>query len=258
MNARTTLVASLAGLALAGLGSAASAAVMPVNWLNYSPTAFGNTPANNALYNLPGLGLVNVSYTNDPVFTTARLDQTALLGNGSVTSGPDTYTWGNYESFARTHTQPTPLNMSWTITYTFPSTVSAGQIVLGVSGLGRRDPLPGESAAACITTATVLQNGTYFGDFSNGGNYGPTQFTPAAGTFSMTNSVTGAGGADPWWNTPLAIVRINDAMSSLTVHFDQTAGDGVGVNIGYVVPAPGAGATLACAGMLLSRRRRSA
>lgn len=49
---------------------------------------------------------------------------------------------------------------------------------------------------------------------------------------ARTRRVTGAGGVDPHWNTPLGVVRIDDPVSSLTVIFNQLRGDGVGVNIG--------------------------
>ena len=125
------------------------------------------------------------------------------------------------------------------MTYTFSNTIPGGTIVLGVQGLGRRNPNPGENPADCITSALVNQNGTYFGDWTGGGNYGATSFSAGAGTFSMVNSVSGPGGQDPWWNTGLAVVRIDDSVTSLTVNFRQTAGDGIGVNIGAIVPEPG-------------------
>lgn len=259
MSARITRVAgvSVAGLVLSGVAPGALAAVNTINWMTYAPVLYGNQPPSNFGYTLPGVGLVNVTYTSNPAFTTARLDQTTSLGNGSLVYGPDTYQWGNYESFARVHAAQSPLNIPWSITSTFPSTVSAGEIVLGVSGLGRRDPNPGENAADCITTCSVLQNGTFFGDYGSG-NWGPTNFVGAAGSFTMTNSVSGAGGADPWWNTPLAVTRIDDVMNALTVNFTQTSGDGIGVNIGVIVPSPGAAAFApVCALAALRRRRRA-
>lgn len=62
---------------------------------------------------------------------------------------------------------------------------------------------------------------------------GASQFTGGAGTFSVQNSVTGAGGANPWWNTQLGVVRIDDAVSSLTVNQSLIRGDGIGFNIGF-------------------------
>ena len=62
---------------------------------------------------------------------------------------------------------------------------------------------------------------------------GASQFTGGAGTFSVQNSVTNAGGINPWWNTQLGVVRIDDAVSSITVYQSQIRGDGIGVNVGF-------------------------
>ena len=115
---------------------------------------------------------------------------------------------------------------------------------------------PTHTPGATTSTATVLQNGTFLGDFTNGNNWGATQFTSSAGMFSMQNSQVGNGGADPWWNTGLGIVRIDDATNSLTVRFNHTSGDGFGVNIGVLVPTPGAATLAGLSGLLCARRRR--
>jgi len=54
----------------------------------------------------------------------------------------------------------------------------------------------------------------------------------------MQNSTTGAGGANPHWNTPYAVVRIDDAVSSLTIDLSTIRGDGIGCNIGYARAIP--------------------
>ncbi|MBU0640251.1 MAG: PEP-CTERM sorting domain-containing protein [Planctomycetes bacterium] len=196
-----------------------------------------------------------MSYSANPDFAEARL-QIPALASGSLTYAGDSYTWNNHETLARTNwAYSGVLNSSWSVTYTFPNTIPAGQIILGVQGLGRRDPLPGENAQDCITTATVLQNGTHLGDWTGSMNVGPTLFTPGSGMFSMMNSLSGPGGQDPWWNTGLALVRIDDPLNSLTVRFAQTSGDGVGVNIGTTVPEPGTLALLGLGGLGLLRRR---
>ena len=52
----------------------------------------------------------------------------------------------------------------------------------------------------------------------------------------------------PWWNTGLNLTVISPTqpMHALSVMFDQTLGDGVGVNIGFInaVPEPGQWALL--------------
>ncbi len=245
---RQIIAGSVLGLAT----TAAAADTFVIDWLDMSPTPFGSSVPNNSNYILPGLGAVNVSYTIPSVYNHARTTNPSLQ-NGSVVSGPDTWNWTDHELFAATPVSATAAT-SWNITFTFASTVSPGQIYLGVAGLGATTQSPSGAGA---TVATVLQNGTFLADYagSPANNWGPTLFTPGPGVFTMQNSLAAPGGADPHWNSQLGIVRIDDAISSLTVRFDQLPGDGVGVNIGYV-PAPAAATTLALAGLTLSRRRR--
>lgn len=256
MNTRLNRILISAGLALALVASAA-ASNYTVTWMQHAPTPFGSAPPFASSYNLPGIGVVNMTYTAHPDFAEGRL-QVPQLASGLITSAGDNYSWSNQECLARTNWGFSGvMNSSWTVTYTFPSTVAAGSIVLGVQGLGRRDANPGENPADTISTATVLQNGTLLGEYTGALNVGPTQFTSGAGTFSMQNSLTGPGGNDPWWNTGLALVRIDDAVNSLTVHFDQTSGDGVGVNIGVIdVPEPASAALLALGALFITRRRQ--
>ena len=240
-----------AALALAFAASNASASLYTINWLNMGPTPFGSSVPNNSVFNLPGVGNVTVSYSIPAYFTDGRV-QNPLLLNGNVVNGPDTYSWTGHELFGTNFTAgPDPLvPVPWSITYTFSNTLPAGMIYLGVAGLGQTTSYGGGAS-----TATVYQNGTFLGDWTAGGTYGPTQFTPG-NPFQMQNSLTGAGGYDPWWNSALGVVKINDPISSLTVNFSQIRGDGIGVNIG-AVPEPATLALLAGAGLLsrYSRRR---
>ncbi len=243
------LVGGMCVFALAALP--ARATNYNIDWLNMSPTPLGSSVPNNSSFNLPGVGLVTVNYSIPSGFTDARF-QNPLLTAGNVTSGLDNYAWTNAELFAATNNvSVSPLvGAPWNITYTFPGTVAAGSLVVGVSGLGQTTSFGGGAS-----TAEVFQNGTFLGDWSGGGNYGPTQFT-AGNPFQMQNSLTGAGGADPWWNTPLGVVRIDDAVNSLTVRFAQISGDGVGVNIGYIVPEPSTALLLGMGGVCVALRRR--
>jgi MYXO-CTERM domain-containing protein len=245
----TTCRSAAVALVLAALAApSALANNYGLTWLNFAPVPFNTSVPNNSVYNLPGVGPVTVNYSFSGPVTDARVGN-PLLTSGSVTSGPDTYSWTNHESFGVVPSGPNLLT-GWRITFTFPTTQAANTIYLGVSGLGRTTSFGGGQ-----TLAQCAQNGTFLGDWTGGGNYGPTQFTGGVGSFSMINSLTGAGGADPWWNTPLAVVQINDAVSSITVNFENLRGDGVGVNIA-VVPTPGAAALLGLGGLAAVRRRR--
>ncbi len=249
-----TKIALASMVALAGMASPALAVNYSLNWLNQSPVALGSPVPNNSNYFLPGVGNVNITYNIPTTFVHNR-GQDNTFFPGSVTSGPDTYSWSTFETFGATSFGPVPpLATSWDITYTFPGVQAPGTIVLGVLGLGSTTSFGGGDS-----TASVLQNGMFLGDFNSVNNYGPTQFTPGAGTFSLKNSLTGAGGANPWWNSELGLVKIMDPISSLTVRFSQLSGDGVGLNIASsFVPTPGAAMLAGLAGLVAVRRRRPA
>lgn len=251
MTRLATIVASLA--AAAGLASNAHAVNYSLNWLNMSPTAIGSPVPNASVYNLPGVGPVTITYNIPSSYIHSRF-QNSIFYPASVTSGPDTYNWSVHEAFAATSFGPqNPLASSWDITYTFPSTLAPGTIVLGVQGLGATTSFGGGTS-----TATVLQNGQFLGDHISGQPYGATQFNSGPGVFTMQNSVTGIGGQNPHWNTELGLVKIMDPISSLTVRFSQLSGDGLGLNIASVVPTPGAAALIGLGGICTLRRRRRA
>jgi hypothetical protein len=160
--------------------------------------------------------------------TTTRLTG-GVLQAGNLLSGA--YTWTNYEAFTTYFTLgPDPLVPElWWVTYTFPSTLAGGSVYVGADGLGQTTSYGGGA-----TVVTVNQNGSFLGDWTGGGGpWGPTQFTPGTGTFSMQNSLNGSGGLDPWWNTPLGVVKITDPVSSVTIYGSQIRGDGIGFNIGF-------------------------
>ena len=258
MNTVRNTKSLAARLALLGaaIAAPASGAVIPLTWLDMSPVPFNTPVPNGSVYFMPGLGNVTVSYTIPSYFLHVR-GTNPIFANGNVVNGPDTYTWGANEYFGATNFNPgnadgTPATVDqWSITYTFPSTVPANRIYLGVSGLGRTT-----NSGGLESVANVFQSGTFMGDFISGQNWGATDFIPGVGVFSMRNTQIGAGGADPWWNTELGLVQINDSLNSLTVHFSHIAGDGLAVNIAYAVPTPGAASLLGLAGLVAIRRRR--
>ena len=238
---------ALATAVAAALGTATTASAQALTWLDMAPTAIGSSVPNNSSIFLPNVGLVNITYT----FTGNFLDLRGinpLFQNGTASST----SWGAHETFGAVNLgSGTILPSNWRITYTFPSLQPAGSIFLGVSGLGRTNDNGGQQSVA-----SVNQNGTFMGDWTGTGNYGATTFIPTVGNFTMNNSVTGPGGSDPWWNTALGVVRIDDAISTLTVNLSQLPGDGVGLNIASI-PTPGAAGLLALGALASTRRRRA-
>jgi len=259
MSTRLALV-TVAGLAFAAAASTASAANFSINWLNQStPTSgpvvpFGGVIPSGVTYNDPNFGLVQITYFLPAGFVQAR-NTDPQTQNGTIISGPNTYTFGAHENFAATNNNPLTNNLalpiSWGMTYRFLSgPVAAGDLVVGVTGLGATTSFGGGA-----TTAMVFQSGTFLGDWQTSTTFGATQFTAGVNMFTLQNSVTAAGGANPNWNTALGVSLINTTVSTLSLEFTQLPGDGVGVNIGFV-PSPGAAAVLAFGGLLAARRRR--
>lgn len=214
--------------AVTGTGTAV-ATTIPITWLDQSPTAFGSPVPNGSVIAVAGVGNVTVTYSIPAHWTHSRLLSPGYTA-GNVVSGPDTYTWTNYEAFSTIFTPGLLGPEVGTITYTFASTLPAGSVFVGPIGLGATTSFGGGTS-----TTRVLQNGTFLGDFVGDVTAGASQFIGGAGTFTVMNSVTGAGGANPWWNSQLAVVRIDDAVSSITVIQTQLRGDGIGVNIGFAV-----------------------
>jgi hypothetical protein len=241
-----SMAASMSLLPVFGAPRAAVAAT--IDWLNMSPVAIGSSVPNASVYNLPGVGNVTITYSLPATLPNNR-GQNAFFQNGNVPG----YSWTAHEMFGVTNLAPNPpfVNTPWTVTYTFPGTVAAGTLFVGVAGLGQTT-----SQGGGASTATVNQNGAFIGDWTGGGTYGATQYTGGPGTFTMQNSVTGAGGADPWWNSALGVVQILDPVSSLTFSMNQLPGDGLGVNIGHVTPEPASLALLSLGGLAMFRRRK--
>lgn len=224
-KATRTITPFLAALLIvAGTGSASAGII---NWLVMSPPAYGSSVPNNSVYNVPGIGLVTVTYS-----IPANITNTRLAGAGFQSGSIGLTSWSNYEDFATIFTDgPDPLvPVPWSITYTFPGLLPPGSVYVGSIGLGKTTSFGGGASIF-----TVNQNGVFLGDYTDGGPWGPTAFSSGAGTFSLQNSVSGPGGQNPWWNTPLGVVRIADPVSSLTINCSQIRGDGIGVNIGFDV-----------------------
>ncbi len=226
-KALLTILCLALAVTAASLPTAASAAAYSITWLDMSPNTFGSVVPNGSVFFVPGVGNVTVTYSIPAHWTHGRYQNPGYTV-GSVTSGPDTYSWSNYEHFGTIFDAGLLGPESGTITYTFAGTLPAGTVYVGTIGLGATTSFGG---GASVTT--VNQNGTFLGDYIGDVTAGASQFTGGAGTFSVQNSVTGAGGANPWWNTQLGVVRIDDTVSSITVQQSLIRGDGIGVNIGF-------------------------
>lgn len=224
----TSAILAVAIASLLGSG-VANAVNIPITWLDQSPTAFGSPVPNGAVINVAGVGNVTITYAIPAHWTHSRLLSAGYTA-GNVTFGPDTYTWTNYEAFSTIFTPGLLGPEVGTITYTFAGTLPAGSVFVGPIGLGATTSFGGGTS-----TTRVLQNGTFLGDYIGDVTAGASQFIGGPGAFTVMNSVTGAGGSNPWWNTQLGVVRIDDAVSSITVIQTQLRGDGIGVNIGFAV-----------------------
>lgn len=228
MTRTVSQCAAVLALLVATSGSALAAAYN-VTWLAMAPTASGSSVPSGSVFFVPGIGNVTVTYSIPATISDSRMVY-APYASGNVVVGPDTYSWTNFEYFGTIlNSGPDPLvPVGCTITYTFQSQLPAGSVFVGTFGLGATTSFGG---GASITT--VNQNGTYFGDYDGPDNHAPTQFTGGAGTFSAQNSLSAPGGQNPHWNTELGVVRIDDAVTSITVNQSQIRGDGIGVNIGF-------------------------
>lgn len=221
--------AAFAVLATVATPFPATAATYTIDWLTQAPPAVGASIPNGSVYFVAGIGNVTVTHTIGALVNDSRSVSPSFVV-GSVTPG-DTYQWSDFEYFGTILTAgPDPIvPVLSKVTYTFPSTLPAGTVYVGTIGLGATTSFGGGTS-----TMTVNQNGTFLGDFAGSGGFGPSQFTPGAGTFQVQNSVTGPGGQDPHWNTQLAVVRIEDSVSSITIEHRGLRGDGIGANVGFV------------------------
>ncbi len=252
----TTRIGAATLVALVGAPSSSPAASYTIDWMNMPPWVIndfsGPQIPTGQTFVLPGVGNVLVTFSQTPpLFSSYRFQSPGFVVR-AVNPAPDTYSWTDHEGIARTNFNSQGAIDNWSVTYTFTSPVAAGSLALGVFGLGRLDLLiPGN-----ITVASVAQNGTFLGDHGIASNLAPTQFSGGAGAFSLQNSMPGNGiPGDPSFNTALAVVRIDDTISSLTVDFAQIGQDGTGVSIGYL-PSPGASVLLGLSGLAMNRRRR--
>ncbi|MBI5866884.1 MAG: hypothetical protein HZB43_01110 [candidate division Zixibacteria bacterium] len=113
----------------------------------------------------------------------------------------------------------------------------AGELVLGVYGLGRLDDTL--KSPLYITTVTVGENGAFLGEWDLGPNFGPTEFLPGANSFVLRNLLPGNGvPGDPSFNSDLAVVRFpgTGAFWTLTLNVTHIGYDGISFTIGRAYP----------------------
>jgi hypothetical protein len=169
-----------------------------------------------------------------------RQDMTTA-SNGSVPG----YSWAAVEAISGSPLV-NPLNRNYTVTYTFSPAVPPNRLILGVGGLGRTSDGGGDGPAE--SNIKVEANGStsaltwqMLGDWAPAAaNFGATEIRNAANTGAGTagtpvllrNSQINAGGANPWWNSKFAVLRMNQAVSSLTLTVNHVRGDGFSFAIG--------------------------
>jgi hypothetical protein len=222
----------LVALMLAASAGIASATSYNIVWLDMSPTAVGANFTSGSVFTVPGIGNVTVTYAIPGDWTLQR-GQNASFTAGNVVAGPDVYSWTNHEYVATIFTAGALGPVPGTVTFTFPGTLPAGSVFVGTIGLGRTSD---DGTGASGTSSTrVLQNGTFLGDYNGDPTFGASTYTNGPGFFTVTNSQTGPGGQNPWWNTQLGVVRVDDAVSSITAIQTALRGDGIGVNVGFLV-----------------------
>jgi hypothetical protein len=238
LPARFTL--ALAALMVVACAGIASATAYNITWLDMSPTPVASNFPSGSSFNVPGIGNVTVTYGIPSDWTLAR-GQNPSFTAGNVVNGPNVHSWTNYEYVATIFTTGGLGPVVGTITFTFPTTLPAGSVYVGTIGLGRTSD--DGTGASGVSTTRVLQNGTFLGDYVGDPTFGASSFANGPGFFAVQNSQTGPGGQNPWWNSQLGVVRVEDAVSSITVFQTALRGDGIGVNVGFdhdlVTPAGG-------------------
>jgi hypothetical protein len=246
----------LAAVALASWSfgsSAVSASSYAVDWLDMSSLPVAGVVNDGTIYPLPGYGNVRVSYTSGlfPVGPNPNWTRVAQ-GAGSVNHLGDNYAWTGADfAVAVNGFSGSPVK-AYTFTFEFLSGPTvAGEILLGVFGLGRNDSEAGSS----ITTVIGAYNTTFLGDHDLGANFGPTQYSnPVAGVFQLQNSVPQPGAG--FFNTDFGVVRMDESLTTLTFRVNHIDEDGIGFTVGRaIVPEPAALGVLVPVGALLLRRR---
>jgi hypothetical protein len=222
-----------------------SALAATISWLDYSADP---SITSGSVYSIPGGGTVTVTHN----FPATHFQNTTSPSTGGIVG----YNWSDWEFIGLHNPVPSATLDAWSLTFTFSNPQSAGSLYFGAIGLGSTT---NNNALGDFSNFHVLAEGTYLGEYIIDPSGGATNFSSSPGSFDMRNSVTGAGGVNPHWNTNLGVVAINQTISFLTIDGTQVHGDGIGLNIGFTaVPEPSAALLgVASVGLLLVRRQRS-
>jgi hypothetical protein len=236
---------------ITAFSSAGASQAAVLQWLEMSSYAPGvlNAPVSGSTFTMPGIGNVTLTWSVPSTINLLRLSP-SLYPSGSAAG----HSWTNLEQFNGHRPTSSPTNDVWTFTYTFDTPVPAGALYFGTLGLGRLDT-PG-----AITTVTGDHNATFLGDYDSPSNFGATDFTGGAGSFTVRNSLSGPGGGTaPNWNSELGLMQITDGgFTTLNLTISGIPGDGYAWNIAAAVPEPSSAVLGIGAVGLLMRRRRSA
>jgi hypothetical protein len=228
------------------------AANYAIDWLDMpAVVANGATINSGAIFNMPGYGNVQVSYTSTaPIIWKTTVNSSAQ--NGNVPFGGDNYSWTAQSYMSGVNGNSGSSTTSYTITFNLlDGPIVNSQLVLGVVGLGS-----GPGGGATDTSVTVGTNGIYYGDFDLGPASAPTQFVGGSGTFTMKNSI--AAPIAGYFNTDFGLVKLSSNPSSIVLNVTQIKEDGIGFSLGRysAVPEPGTAILALLAPLGLLRRKR--
>jgi hypothetical protein len=228
------------------------AANYAIDWLDMpAVVANGATINSGAIFNLPGYGNVQVSYTSTaPIIWKTNINPSAQ--NGNAPYGGDNYSWTTQSYMAGVNGNTGSLTQSYTITFNLLSgPVVGSQLVFGAVGLAS-----GSGSGATNTSVTVGTNGIYYGDYDLGPASAPTQFVGGSGTFTMKNSV--AAPTTGYFNTDFGLVKLSNNPTSIVLNVVQIAEDGIGFSLGRysAVPEPSTAILALLVPLGLLRRKR--
>lgn len=213
-----------------------------ITWMDLGAYEIGGTITSGSSVDVPGYGSVQISYS--PMVppgsfgdTYTRVHQAAAQ-NGNVTNAGTKYSWGNVDQLAILHHDGTcGQTATYSVTFTFPPGIPAGQIAIGVGGLGRLDQTCSpRKTTVSVTGLSSSSTPTFLGDWALGAGFAPTAPSVTGPTLTLSNSVPEPGAG--YFNTNFAVVQVNDAVSSITLNVSQIADDGIAVTIGRIAPCP--------------------